>query len=211
LGRRRASILAAFAIVTAALLLPASPAVALDSEVDSKGFAWLSVPSVADASRLWVEVEAPALTAENTVLMIDGSEVALRSTALGAGVILPYGGNGIELAVGLAVTASPDVALTVLDADGGVLFSDHSRIALTPVLPDPPTDPGASTPGGGDPGTQPGATSGHDGSSHGGSKSAGSGALSATGTDLMAPLALAMLAAALGATGVVVARKKAQR
>ena len=79
-----------------------------------------------------MEVEAPTLNAENIVLMNGGTEVALRSTAFGAGAILTYDGISFELAVGVTVAASPDVAITVLGADGAVLFSDHSRIALAP-------------------------------------------------------------------------------
>lgn len=207
IGWPGASIPVMLAIVAGLLVLPAAPAMALDSEVDGTGFARLAVPDVADASELWVEVEAPTLTAANTVLMVNGVEFALRSTALGAGAILPYTGASVELAVGVAATASPDVAITVLDVDGAVLFSDHSRIALTPMRSDAATPPG----GPGPVVTPPGSTTGGDPSATAIKSADRTGALSDTGSDVFVYLTLAMLAVALGAVGVFAARKKVQR
>ncbi|MEO6827446.1 MAG: hypothetical protein ABI255_12820 [Microbacteriaceae bacterium] len=212
---RRAAISTTFAIVAGMLLLPAAPATALDSEVDANGFAWVIVPSVVDASELWVEVEAPTLTAENTMLMVDGTETALRSTALGAGAIIPYNGKSIRVAVGVAVTASPDVAITLLDGSGAALFSDHSRIALTPTLtpsPSPSPGNGAVAPGGSGPaGVGPGSTPGGDPSRAGKRVNERGGVLSDTGTDVVGYLVLAILAVALGAAGIAAGRRRAGR
>jgi hypothetical protein len=206
-GWRAATVAAAFAVLAGALLLPVTPAAALDSEIDSGGFARLVVPDVVAASELWVEVEAPTLNAGNIVLMNGGAEVALRSTALGAGAILAYDGTSIELAVGVTVAASPDVAITVLGTDGAVLFSAHSRIAL------PPSAGGVSpTPDGSDPAApQPGAVPGDDPGRTAVPVAKPGGVLGATGSDPFAYLVFAMLATALGAAGIVAARKQARR
>lgn len=128
-------------------LAPPGTARALDVETETGGRALVAVPATAGATELWIDVEHPALTAEEMVVRIDGVEVELSTTPFGASAVVEHDGTESMVSVGLTVAADPDIAITLADADGRVLFADHARLALPAMTEDPdPTEPPTDDP-----------------------------------------------------------------
>lgn len=121
-----------------ALMTPPAAA-ALDSTQRPDNTVAIAVPSVPGGTQLWVDVEAPGLTASEVVVTHDGATVTLRSTPLGAGAILPHAGAATSLVVGTRIDSAPDVAITIADADGTILHSDHARLNLNALSGEGPS------------------------------------------------------------------------
>lgn len=146
---RRTTVLGLAAAATLVLTSPAT-ATALDSTARPDNAVAISVPAVAGGTQLWLDVEFPGLTDADVVVTRADSAVALRTTAVGAGAILPYDGSATILVVGTRAASEPDIAITVADADGQILHADHARLSLQPIVaagdPDPGTTPPPGTP-----------------------------------------------------------------
>lgn len=132
------------------LLLTTPRATALETRTDAGGHVSVEVPATPGAAQLWLDVEAPGLTPDDVSLQLDGGAVALRATPLGVGAIHVHAGTAATLTLGLRVDADVDVAITLVDAQGRILFSDGARLELTAVTgPDPsptPTSPEPTPP-----------------------------------------------------------------
>lgn len=135
------------AALAAAMAMSPAMAQALDVRIDASGYALIAVPEVGQAEQLWIDVEEPTLGADDVIVSLDGVPVTLRATAFGVGAALPHEGAAASLKVGLRRQADPDVAVTVVDADGRILFSDVERLSLSPVTdePEPTPTPSPST------------------------------------------------------------------
>lgn len=122
-------------------LSPPGSARALEVDVAPDGFAVVAVPAVPGATQLWIDVEAAGLVAEDVVATLDGDPVTLLQTPFGAGTVLVHDGAAATLAVGLAVDADPDIAITLADPEGRILLTDSSRVRLSALRGDqrPPT------------------------------------------------------------------------
>ena len=119
----------------AAMMLTTGPtANALDIVSQPDNSVSVSVPAVAGGSQLWLDIEAPGLTGADVVVKQTDSVVDLHTTAVGAGIILPYDGTATVLVGGTHDLSQPDVAITIADAQGSVLHSDHARLELQPLV-----------------------------------------------------------------------------
>lgn len=126
---RRSRWVSVFVVLGVIALSPVD-AEALETRTTGDGLAVVTVPAVPGATRLWVDVEAPGLDAGTVVLQADGQPVALNDTAFGAGAVLENDGAARSLEIGLRRAANPDIAITLVDSDGRVLFSDVARVPL---------------------------------------------------------------------------------
>jgi hypothetical protein len=112
--------------------------------VGSDGFARFDLTPEAGATQVWVEVEDPSVSAANVVVRVDGVDQTVTTTALGAIAVVPATAGTRSFAVALTGPASPDIAVTIIDGVGNILWSTSYQ----PTLVDYRTLPQSSTPAG---------------------------------------------------------------
>jgi len=112
--------------------------------IGSDGFARFDVTPEAGATQVWIEVEDPSISAANVVVRVDGVNQTVTTTALGAIAIVPASSATRSFAVALTTAASPDIAVTIIDGVGNILWSASSQ----PILVDYRTLPQGTTPAG---------------------------------------------------------------
>lgn len=189
----RRALAAVGAVVLFVMGVPGTAAAA-----DADGFVHFTVPAHATAAELWVEVESPALGAADVVIEVDGTEHTPVDTPIGVTLVVPASGSAQDVAVAIRRASDPDIALTVIDADGTILHSQHERVSSAdPGGGTPTPDPSASA----TPAPSASATAGPTTGSPAGGGDEG-GALATTGTDAgvagWAALVAAVMAIALG-------------
>lgn len=200
----RRALAAVAAVVLFVMGMPGTAGAATESD----GFVRYALPAHATAAELWVEVESPGLSAADVVIEVDGTEHTPVATPLGVTLVVPASGAAQEVAVAVRVASTPDVALTVIDADGTILHSQHERITVTadPGGGTPTPDPGASATPVPSASATPGLTAG--GPAGGGDEG---GALATTGSDAGMAGWTALVAALALALGVALVARRTVR
>lgn len=121
-------------LLTAIGLVAASPEAALAAPgtltIGSDGFARFDVAPDSGATEVWIEFEAPGLTAADVVVRLNGVDQTVTTTALGAIAIVPASTSTQSFAIAPLTDAEPDIAATVLDGSGSVLSSASYRIEM---------------------------------------------------------------------------------
>lgn len=112
--------------------------------VGSDGFASFDVTPETGATQVWIEVEDPSITAADVVVRVDGTTQTVTNTALGAIAIVPASTSTRSFGVALTTAGSPDIAVTIIDGVGNILWSTASQ----PTLVDYRTLPQGTTPAG---------------------------------------------------------------
>ena len=110
----------------------AAPATAAPgpATIGTDGFARFDVTADAGATAVWIEVEGAGLTAADVVVRLGNVNQTVTTTALGAIAIVPASGSTLSFAVALTTGATPDIAITVIDAVGTVLSSTSYNLTL---------------------------------------------------------------------------------
>jgi hypothetical protein len=131
-ARSRAGwVVAATAALGLGLMMTAPAASAATPEQLPNGFVQLVVPASANAIQLLIDVEAPGLTKENTVVTVDGKTVSAQRTALGATAVVGLTGQEVTVEVGVTRAVAADIAITLSDATGTALYEKQYRTQLT--------------------------------------------------------------------------------
>lgn len=87
------------------------------------GYARFTVTPESGATQVWIEVEDPSLSAPEVVVLVDGATQTVANTALGTIAIVPATGSSRTFAVALTTDATPDIAVTIIDGAGTILYS----------------------------------------------------------------------------------------
>lgn len=201
---------AALGLGFSTLAVPASAV-----ELDSNGFALITVEGTPGATELWIEVEDPALSAAETFISVDDRPVTVIDTALGAAAIVKAGAEDLRVAIAVSINADPDIAFTAVDAEGTRLYSEHYRTAMTASRPGG-TQPGTPAseasptqpPAGAAPSDAPSPTAPAAGEQAGEVKTQGD--LASTGAQVLGLLLAGVAALSIGLIVVATIRRKAQ-
>lgn len=141
---RRAIIALALACALVAAGSTAAFAASGPLTVGTDGYARFTVTPEAGAAQVWIEVEDPSISAPEVVVLVDGAAQTVTNTALGTIAIVPATGSTRTFAVALTTGATPDIAVTIIDGLGNILYST----VYQPTLVDYRTLPQGSTPSG---------------------------------------------------------------
>lgn len=115
-------------------------------ELDSDGYARTIVDGTPGAVELWIEVEDPVLSADNTRITVDGNLVTTINTPFGAAAIVKDATKDVEIIIGVSVAADPDIAFTAVNAAGASLYEEHYRTGMTASRPRETTAPTPGSP-----------------------------------------------------------------
>jgi hypothetical protein len=195
----------------------------------------VSVTAPSGGVSVWVDVDSSTEEASQLSGEIrNGSgwnDITFSETVFGLGSVVTIQPGTVEVRLSSTADATPDVALTVVDASGSVLSEARSRLAVpgapvTPGDPDPSDDP-SDTPSNGPsnvpstspapnssstPGLNPAANGGTGGAGTGSGTSGTSGtrdgALSSTGVSIAGGLTAAVVLLLIGFVVLTVRRRR---
>ncbi|ARJ04590.1 hypothetical protein GCM10010988_33940 [Cnuibacter physcomitrellae] len=194
---RRASVTA---IISGVLVVGTVASAQAAAPADPPAEPVLTIQAPSSATSAWVELEQAGLRGTDVVVQVDAgagwADVGMSSTTWGL-----HGETGVraEEPFAVRVTGSsslgdlrtPDLAVTLLDAEGHQVLADQARLALTP---------GAG-------GIDPGSGQGGGSASGSGPAQGASDALSATGATDVVPAALVAVLLLAAGLSVVAGRR----
>jgi hypothetical protein len=122
------------AALTFAALVGLSPAAASAAGgpvvVGSDGYARFDVQPHGGAVEIWVELEDPTLAPADVIVKVNGAPKPIASGPFGVIAVSPASSSVQHIAIAVTKDATPDVALTVVDATDTVVESFNYRITL---------------------------------------------------------------------------------